>query len=520
MLPEVGGPEGAALLDSGHRPRRRVRRASSLLLALAAVVVLAADGPEGCQAPTGLVAVELAPDGTFPGAIYATAPVGDPRLFVVQRAGRIRILRDGVVLPDDFLDVSPRVSQGGEGGLLGLAFPPDHAASGRFYVYYTTVTDGPRRSRLSRFHLLPGDPDRADPDSEEVLLEVAQPFSNHNGGTIAFGPLDGFLYWGLGDGGSGNDPDELAQDPGSRLGKMLRLDVSPEGPYAVPPDNPFLDDPEFAPEIWALGLRNPFRFGFDRETGDLWIGDVGQGRLEEVDLERAGSPGGLNYGWDAMEGTSCLERDPFQGIPCNDPSLTLPVHEYPHDDRCSITGGTVYRGAIPELRGHYVFGDFCPGRMFALDGETFAVTEITDQLSGARRFAQLAAFGEDGFGEMVVVNLGGSLHRIASTAPDADGDGVPDAVDNCIETPNGPVVRDAGEASQRDSDGDGFGNVCDPDLDQSGTVSFGDLAILRRAFFGSDPHADLDGDGFVGFGDLAILRTRFLSPPGPSGVAP
>jgi len=405
------------------------RRAAASGLSVAFLIALAA---QAAFAQGELEAELVTADLESP--IFATAPAGDGRLFVVERPGSIRILLNGAVLPTPFLDIRSQVSTAGERGMLGLAFDPHYPQNGVFYVYYSDRTGD---SVLARFRVS-DDPDVADPLSQEDLLVVDQPFANHNGGTIAFGP-DGMLYWGLGDGGSAFDPGELAQDPDSLLGKMLRLDVSggPGTAVAIPPDNPFVDDPDVRDEIWAFGLRNPYRWSFDRETGDIWIGDVGQGRMEEIDFEPAGDPGGRNYGWDVMEGTLCNLNDPAPAPRCNDPSLTLPVFEYGHVfGLCSVTGGYAYRGPIPDLQGRYVFGDFCTGTIFSYDlaSDEFAI--LTEQLAPAAgtRFA-LVSFGEDGAGGLYVVHRFGSVFRIRSPEPacsdgfDNDGDGLADAED-------------------------------------------------------------------------------------------
>jgi hypothetical protein len=301
---------------------------------------------------------------------------------------------------------------------------------------------------------------------------------------------------------------------------MLRIDVRSPGGYAVPASNPFFGRAGVRGEIWALGLRNPFRWAFDRETGDLWIGDVGQGQREEVDFERANGTGGLNYGWDVMEGSSCNGTDPAPSPPCHSALFTPPVHEYPHDDRCAIVGGTVYRGVIPELRGRYLFGDYCNGSFFSLDPVTLGVENLTGPLIQASRDHQLSSLAEDGFGELYVTNLGGSLYRIRSTLPDRDHDGVPDHADNCVDEPNGPIARDPGGNVQLDSDEDGYGNLCDPDLDGNGSVNFVDLSFMKQVFFGRGGAADLDGNGVVNFGDLARLKAAFFGAPGPSGLRP
>lgn len=293
------------------------------------------------------------------GSITDITNAGDDshRLFMVEQGGRILILKNGDTLTEPFLDISTRVLSGGERGLLSLAFSPDYKSSGNFYVWYTQSGGA---TVLSRFKV--GDnPDIADADSEELILTVPQPYANHNGGRLQFGP-DGMLYLGLGDGGGGNDPQQNGQKGSTLLGKLIRIDVDPvHGTYAVPSDNPFLSDASVKNEIWALGLRNPWKISFDPRTGDLFIADVGQGALEEVDFQPANSTGGENYGWNIMEGTQCSVAD------CNQSALTLPVTEYTHADGCSITGGEVYRGsAYPNLYGSYLFGDYCTGKIWSL----------------------------------------------------------------------------------------------------------------------------------------------------------
>jgi glucose/arabinose dehydrogenase len=354
-------------------------------------------------------------DDSLSSPIYAAAPYGDPRLFIVERAGTIRVLQNGAVLPTPFLDISGSVSAAPntEGGLLGLVFAPDYTQSGVFYVYYTGDADppgsAPFESRVSRFTASgnPATSNVADPQ-ETILFRVGQPYTNHNGGTIAI--RDGFLYLGLGDGGSSGDPEERAQDDASPFGKMLRFDLAEQ---QMP----------WTPEIWAKGLRNPFRFSFDRGTRDLYIGDVGQGELEEIDAERADSTGGRNYGWDVMEGTACYPdggTDPGEP-PCHDPSLVLPIHEYNHGaGRCSVTGGAVYRGrASSSLRGLYFFSDFCSARIWTLrwNRATGIAGELTDRTSefppsSGGAISQPVAIVEDGAGELVVVSLLGNVYRL------------------------------------------------------------------------------------------------------------
>jgi glucose/arabinose dehydrogenase len=379
-------------------------RKLSLILALAASSCRSQFESETSAPPEGVVPVALAPvaEGlVFP--LHLTAPAGDPRLFVVEKGGAIRIIEDGVLLTTPFLDLQAQVSTGSEQGLLGLAFDPAYATNGRFVVHYTDVAGN---TRLSAFQVS-ADPDRADSASERVLLTAEQPFANHNGGQIAFGP-DGLLYLGLGDGGSGGDPSGTGQRLDDLLGSILRLALTPEG-YAVPPDNPFVGVSGARGEVWSYGLRNPWRFSFDRLTGDLYIGDVGQSRLEEVDVAPASAGGGrgVNYGWNVMEGESC-----YAGPGCDTTSLTLPVLQYDHGQGCSITSGYVYRGAaIPALQGHYFYADYCSGfvRSFRLvDG---APTEEASWPT-LRPGGAIPSFGEDAAGELYVLSADGRVLQI------------------------------------------------------------------------------------------------------------
>jgi len=335
------------------------------------------------------------------------APPGDSRLFVVEQPGRIRIVRDGNLLPQPFLDLSRSILGGFERGLLGLAFHPDYAANGRFFVNYT---DGRGDTRIAEFRVS-SDPDRADPGSERLVLGVAQPFQNHNGGGLAFGP-DGYLYAGLGDGGSGGDPFDNAQNLGVPLGKMLRLDVDGALPFAIPPDNPFASEPGVFPAIWAYGLRNPWRFAFDAETGDLYIADVGQELIEEIDVGFAQGGGGENYGWNVTEGSLCFS--PSSG--CSTDGITMPVLEYDHGDGCSVTGGYVYRGsALSGLQGVYFYSDFCTPfvRSFRLaGGRATEATDWTAQVDPEGRLEGVLSFGTDASGELYILDRSGSVYRV------------------------------------------------------------------------------------------------------------
>jgi uncharacterized repeat protein (TIGR01451 family) len=350
----------------------------------------------------------------------ANAGLGDDRLFVVEREGTIRIVQpDGTVWPIPFLDIRGRVdASSGEEGLLGLAFHPDYAHTGALYVNYTHTSGGVRRTRISRFAVT-ADPNLADPNSEEILFAVDQPFDNHNAGDIHFGP-DGYLYVPLGDGGGGGDTSNNAQNLGLLLGKISRIDVdmgpgsAPDcqglgsGHYTIPASNPFVDGPGgTCDEIWALGLRNPWRSSFDRLTGDLYIGDVGQASWEEIDFQPAGSAGGQDYGWRCYEGDH-----PYNTAGCAPPaSYVFPIFEYSHADGCAVIGGYVYRGTeYPAMYGRYLLADYCSGNSWDLQrsGDTWQ----------AAKHASLAPFGtvtmgEDARGELYVANIStGVLYQL------------------------------------------------------------------------------------------------------------
>ena len=339
----------------------------------------------------------------------AYAEGGSGMLFVVlQRGVIVSFANDqNAESADVFLDISERVSdRGNEEGLLGLAFDPDFRENGYFYVYYSAAS--PRRSVLSRFGVQ-GDGGAADAGSERVIMEVEQPYSNHNGGQIAFGP-DGYLYVGLGDGGSRGDPSGNGQDVSTLLGAILRIDVSvlnEVGTYGIPADNPFVGVDGARGEIWAYGIRNPWRFSFDREHGELWMADVGQNRFEEVDIVRRG----LNYGWNVMEGSECFE--PSRG--CDRQGLEMPVAEYGRDGGCSVTGGYVYRGErLPSLYGAYLYGDFCSGKIWALryDGG-----RVAEQLELVDSRLEISSFGEDQSGEILVLSFDGGIYRLVPSMP-------------------------------------------------------------------------------------------------------
>ena len=336
--------------------------------------------------------------------VYLTAPTGDTaRLFVVEQGGQIRIVQHGQLLPTAFLDIHTRLVSGGEQGLLSVAFHPNYGANGFFYVNYTDLNGD---TRVERYTVSAADSNLADTTTHKLILFVPQPYTNHNGGLVMFGP-DGMLYIGMGDGGSGGDPENRAQHPDSLLGKLLRIDVDHGDPYAIPPNNPFATSGG-APEIWALGLRNPWRFAFDRSAGLLYIGDVGQGAWEEVDVEPA-SQGGLNYGWRLMEGAHC-----YNPTNCSSAGLVLPAVEYDHSNgQCAVIGGFVYRGArFPALAGQYFYADLCAGWVRSF---TYAGGAVTGQTSWTLEPSPGSplSFGEDSRGELYVLSSGGTVYRIA-----------------------------------------------------------------------------------------------------------
>ena len=341
--------------------------------------------------------------GGLTSPIFVAAPPGDTsRLFVVLQGGVVRVVRQGTLLATPFLDASALVSCCGERGLLGLAFHPQFATNGYFFVDYTDVAGN---TQVVRYRVS-ANPDLADPASATGILSQTQPYTNHNGGMLAFGP-DGFLYVGLGDGGSGGDPQGNGQNLGTLLGKILRIDVDGGSPYAVPPTNPFVAQSGARPEVWVWGLRNPWRFSFDRTTGELYIGDVGQNSREEIDVEPPAT-GGRNYGWNLMEGTACYQAG------CSSTGLTLPALDYLHSDGCSVTGGYVYRGSrIPMLAGLYVYADYCQGWVRSFRYQNGQATEQRDWPS-LRPGGPISSFGEDARGELYVVLYGsaGGVYRI------------------------------------------------------------------------------------------------------------
>lgn len=354
------------------------------------------------------IAITLEPFANVPGPALAMAAPddGSGRLFVATQDGYVWLVgADGRVRDGAVVDLDGQIDSGGERGLLGIALHPEFPTDPRIFVDYT---DNRGDTVVASLALAQGDPDRFDAGSRRQVLFVDQPYPNHNGGAVAFGP-DGYLYVSLGDGGSGGDPHDHGQRLDTLLGTILRLDVDtgPDGaPYEIPSDNPFASGGGL-PEIWHWGLRNPWRMSFDRATGDLWIGDVGQNAWEEVDVARAGV-GGLNFGWRVMEGAHCFRADS-----CRQDGLTLPISEYGRDQGCTVIGGPVYRGAaFPLLRGAYLFADYCTGHVFAIDS---SMTELTAPTIVGNGSGRIAAWGEDAAGELYVMALDGTVSRVAAT---------------------------------------------------------------------------------------------------------
>jgi len=392
---------------------------SKTFLVLGAFIVLASmscsvSDEDNTQFPVHLESIgmnKVFPDVSYSRMVHITYPDdGTNRLFLVLQSGQIKVFSRETASPSIFLDISNRVSnEGNEEGLLGLAFHPDYSENGHFYTYYST--DSPRRSVLSRFSVKEDDPNQANPHSEVIVLEIPQPFKNHNGGQIVFGP-DDYLYVGLGDGGSSGDPNRNGQDLETLLGSILRIDVrtyESGSAYVIPEDNPFIgySDSKARQEIWAYGLRNPWRFTFDKVTGQMWAGDVGQNDYEEIDIIQRG----LNYGWNVVEGTHCY---PEYIETCNQGSFEPPIFEYPRSGgNCSVTGGYVYRGShLPSLYGSYIYGDFCSGRVWALwyDG-----TRVTKNLELTQAPGRISSFGEDQDGEIYVLSFDKNIYRLEIT---------------------------------------------------------------------------------------------------------
>jgi glucose/arabinose dehydrogenase len=333
---------------------------------------------------------------------------GSGRIFVVEKGGQIQILRNGQKGDKPFLDITRIVnSASSERGLLGLAFHPKYKDNGFFFVYYTDSTGDLNIVRYK----VSSDPDVADPASAKPILKIQhRTYPNHNGGMLAFGP-DGFLYMGIGDGGSGGDPNRNGQNTKVLLAKLLRIDVDNGDPYGIPKDNPFADGTQGRPEVWAYGLRNPWRFSFDRQTGDLYIADVGQNAYEEVNVQKAGAKGGLNYGWNVMEGQHCYPAS----ASCSKDGLVLPVFEYSHSQGISVTGGYVYRGQkFPKLQGYYFFADYGSGRIWAMKADSSGAYQTVEALASGQT---VSSFGEDEAGEVYITNLAtGEIFQLADNS--------------------------------------------------------------------------------------------------------
>lgn len=503
-------------------------------------------------ADTPLTTEQIATGLTRP--VYVTAPAGDAdRLFVVERRGVIRIINLNTLAVSTFMDIDGRVLGGttdnDEQGLLGMAFDPQFDSNGFFYVSYI---DSAGDNQVSRFSVQGGNPDAGDTSSELTLLTINQPQANHNGGWIAFGPNDGLLYIAIGDGGGANDQHGIignGQDVTTLLGKILRIDVTSDGfagdatrNYAIPPGNPFVGV-NGADEIWALGLRNPWRNSFDAMTGDLYVADVGQGAREEVNFQAAGFAGGANYGWRCMEGELCTPNcaNCAASCTCNDPSLALPIHTYVNTGfggRCAITGGYVYRGsAIPDLTGAYFFADFCSADIWSFRYDGATVTDFNDTREiefapgGGMSIQDIVSFGEDGLGELYIVDQGssfsgrpGQIWRIVAqfvdcnsntiadvddiaggTSADCNDNGTPDEceIDSASTAPGGPFYCVAFCAA--DCDTNGQLDECEiaagsaPDCNSNGEID--------QCEDGSPPDLDaVDGVAGVGYGAALVVQ--------------
>lgn len=375
---------------------------SAVALLLAMMPLCAAAGPNDSIPDIELVRVA----GGFDRPVHLVPAPGSGDLFVVEQAGVIRRMTRGADRHAVFLDIRDRVEAGGEKGLLGLAFHPDFPRNRRLFVNYTTKADGGLRTRVSEFTAAPG-LGAADPASEQILVAFDQPYGNHNGGLVVFGP-DGFLYIGTGDGGAANDPHNNGQRLDTLLGKLLRIDVdrrAPDRAYTIPDDNPFVERADARPEIFAYGLRNPWRFSFDRADGTIWCGDVGQNAREEICIVRKGE----NHGWRIMEGFLCT---PKVNRNCETNGLAMPVVDYPRDEGVSVTGGYVYRGTrFPALDGVFLYGDFATGHYWGLRHGAGRVTAHRKLVS---RGPPVASFGEDVDGELYVVGYDGVIYAVTA----------------------------------------------------------------------------------------------------------
>lgn len=485
------------------------KRQSLCLIAATLCAVSCLSAGDGTDTPLATVRVASGLDSP----LFVTHAPGDfDRVFIVEQPGRIQVLKDGAVSAVPYLDIQTLTEADGELGLLGLAFHPDFQENGFFYVNYTTPKPDPN-TVVARYQVSTN-PDLADRTSAQVVLTFPQPFQNHNGGWLGFGP-DGYLYIATGDGGDQNDPDNNAQTLiDNPHGKLLRVDVDrddfPADPlrnYGIPSDNPFLDRPG-DDEIWAYGLRNPWRCAFDRATGELYIADVGQFTIEEINLQASDAVGGQNYGWRCMEGTRCTG---LGGCTCNSLGLTLPVYQYAHADsqRCSITGGEVYRGcAIPDLAGAYFFADFCTGEIWSLrvkDGVA-NVVDRTLELSpeSPLNITTVSSFGVDAFGEMYICNWAdGEVFKIvpekAPIAPRLLGSDPPDGSVDARQ----PFAPDGSEPTARWQSIDLFLAGC------ANAVQMSDITVAESGADGSEP--DMDALTIVGPSHVRVHLSRPIS---------
>ncbi len=370
-----------------------------------------ADAEESTDTPGTIAPAALQLENAFPSLTFKQpvefthAGDGTNRVFVIEQEGRIRVFENSAATKtaDTYLDIVSKVASGGEMGLLGLAFHPDFEQNGYFFVNYTK--NSPRETVISRFKATAGS-NRVDPATETILLKYEQPYANHNGGKVAFGP-DGFLYIAAGDGGSGGDPQNNGQNLKTMLGKILRIDVNKtdKGNYGIPADNPFVGNANALPEIYAYGLRNPWRFSFDAETGQLWAGDVGQNKLEEIDIIKKGG----NYGWRLKEGQDCYNP----ANDCNQGQLIEPIHQYVRSEGVSVTGGAVYRGSsLPDLKGKYIYADFATGKVWAL---SFQGDQKTGNQLLTSEGGPVSAFGEDAKQELFILDhSSGTIKRFVT----------------------------------------------------------------------------------------------------------
>ena len=438
----------------------------------------------------------------LPGATGLTNPLGivsagDSRLFFLEKPGRIRVYESGALLATPFLDLSAGIDTANEDGLLGLAFHPNYPTTPYFYVHYTNLAGDIIIARYA----VSGAPNIADAGSGVILRTISHPVeTSHNGGQLAFGP-DGYLYVAIGDGGGIGDPPNNAQNINTYLGKLLRLDVDQNvlvpPYYGIPPTNPYAGATPGLDEIWAIGLRNPWRFSFDTLTGDLLIADVGQYAIEEIDFQAAGAAGGANYGWRIMEGTSCFINE---GVGCGHASLKPPILEYNHDSSdCSVTGGYRYRGAATSFAGTYVYGDFCSGRIWGAtkNGASWTSTLLLD----SPYF--ISSFGQDSAGELYVADyFGGAILRVSLL--DTDSDGIPDAADNCPndanpmqENSDANFIDQTPPSTQDDRtwpNSDPNGNACDTDDDNDGLLDSAESDGCNGSGPLSPTNRDTDGD--------------------------